>query len=146
MALTSPIIKIDQESIREFVEVIVAPFVRKAKLHGIAAEILQAQARAEGKHGKQTHLPDGTGPDALFPQIQGRIEPVPVTAAEWALRCKYDTDKNAHAGDVTWFDILLEEVAEASEQDDLQALRAELLDSGAVIASWILAIDERIEQ
>jgi hypothetical protein len=145
MAITPPI-KIDVESMSQALQVMLEPMIRKAKLHGIAAEILQAQGRAEAKHGKQTHLPDGTGPDALFPQVQGRVEPVPVTAAEWALRCKYDTDKNADAGTVSWFDILLEEVAEASEQDDLEALRAELLDSGAVIASWILAIDARREQ
>ena len=92
-----------------------------AILHAIAAEILQAQGRAEAKHGKQTHLPDGTGPDEVFKQLDRNGQ----TAAEWALFCKYRTDMNAAAGKVTWFDILLEEVAEASEQDDLaeRALR-----------------------
>jgi hypothetical protein len=138
-------IKIDPQSVADAVALAFAPLFRAAKLHGIAAEILQEVGRAEAKHGRQRGIPDGTGPDALFPQVQGRIEPVPVTAAEWALRCKYDTDKNAAAGRVTRFDILLEEVAEASEQDDLGALRAELLQVGAMAAAWIADIDERIE-
>jgi hypothetical protein len=42
---------------------------------------------------------------------------------------------------LTWADILEEEIAEALAESDPVKLRAELVQSGAVIVAWIEAID-----
>jgi hypothetical protein len=117
------------------------PIFQNARRHRVAAEILEAAGRATAKHGEQSHLPDGTGPDEEPLQLRGNGR-----NSDLALYCKYQTDKRAGTGEVTWFDILIEEIAEASEQDDLEALRGELLDSAAVIVNWVLAIDKRREE
>lgn len=132
-----------QSRIRELIGASAEGVVRQARLHRIAAEALQEVQRAEAKHGRQSGIPDGTGPDVQIPQVQGRIEPVAVTNHEWAQRCKYDTDKNAHEGRVTRLDILLEEVAEASAEDALPVLREELIQVIAMGIAWVADIDER---
>jgi hypothetical protein len=142
MAITPPF-TIDVESVLEAVREAVKPIIESAKRHAVAAEILQAHEKAVAKHGRHAHLPDGTGPEEVFDQNRAVVNE---RAANWALVCKETTDKHTHLGTVTWFDILLEEIAEAAEQDDLDALRYELKDAGAVIVSWILAIDERRER
>lgn len=47
-------------------------------------------------------------------------------------------------GKVTWRDILFEEVAEAFAEKDIDALRIELRQVGAVAAAWIEDIEERM--
>ena len=142
MAITPPI-TFDRESMQDAIRVAFEPIIRQMKLHAIAAEGLQEVEKARAKHGEQRGLPDGTGPDLLIPQIQGRIEAVPVTLHEWALQCKYRTDKHAAEGNVTRLDILLEEVAEASAEDDLSKLREELVQVIAMGIAWIYDIDQR---
>lgn len=134
--------KVDLQPYIDHARATIGPYIKAAKMHAIASEILAAQRRAEAKHGDQNHLPDGTGPNEFFPQL-GRTAQ---RAEAWAMLCKDVTDRRAERGAVTWWDILIEEIAEAGEQDDLQAIRSELLDAGAVIASWIYAIDTRIEE
>ena len=86
------------------------------------------------KWGLQSH-PDGTGE---------RVEVIPlwdaVDFAEWA---KSATDAAAREGDVTWRDILLEEVAEALAESDPDLLKAELAQVAGVAQQWIDAIDLR---
>lgn len=130
--------KVDLAPLQRQVDAFVAEFARKIKANKVAAEIVAGVNRAEAKHGDQSHLPDGTGPDLEPAQTGGTGR-----NSEWALFCKYQTDKRTAAGEVTWFDILIEEIAEAAERDDPEALRAELIDAGAVILKWILAIDGR---
>lgn len=47
-------------------------------------------------------------------------------------------------GQVTWADILVAEVAEAISADDIDSLRAELVQVAAVAVAWVEALDERI--
>lgn len=69
-----------------------------------------------------------------------------------ALRAKFRTGKAAQAGECTWADILIEEVAEAIEaatihdlgllNDGRQALRDELIQVAAVATQWAEKLDE----
>lgn len=47
------------------------------------------------------------------------------------------------AGRGTWLDILLEEVMEASAEEDEDKLKVELIQVAAVAESWVAAIDRR---
>lgn len=97
-------------------------------------EIREERRRQDAKWGEQNH-PDGTG---------ATCEPVPlwggIDFADWA---KTRTDELARAGLVTWRDILMEEVAEAFAEDDIDLLRRELVQVAAVAAQWVEAIDRR---
>lgn len=97
-------------------------------------EVAAERARQDVKWGQQNH-PDGTGVEA---------EVVPLWMAEdfadWA---KATTDAAASAGNVTWRDILLEEVAEAFAESDVDRLRTELIQVAAVATQWVEAIDRR---
>lgn len=99
-------------------------------MNDVAAE----RARQDQKWGQQNH-PDGTGPGVeVVPLWDG------VDFAEWA---KAATDAAARDGSVTWRDILLEEVAEAFAEEDLDLLRAELVQVAAVAVQWVEALDRR---
>ena len=80
------------------------------------------------KWGNQSH-PDGTG-------LLGDKE-----RAEHA---KATCQGLAAHGKVSWRDILFEEVAEAFAEKDVDALRIELRQVGAVAAAWIEDIEERM--
>lgn len=87
------------------------------------------------KWGDQRH-PDGTGSTLGF---LGR------TIDEYVTVLKTAADRhNAHDPAATpWALILLEEVCEALAESDPAKLRAELVQSAAVIAAWISDIDRR---
>jgi hypothetical protein len=79
-------------------------------------------------------LPDGTGPadspDATLPLPSGA-----------AMRDRYEAARAQ--GRHTWALALLEEVAEALDETDPDALRAELVQVAAVALRWIDALDRR---
>lgn len=100
----------------------------------VLEEVAAERGRQDAKWGQQNH-PDGTGADAeVVPLWQGE------DFAEWA---KAATDAAAVVGDVTWRDILLEEVAEAFAESDEAKLRTELVQVAAVASQWVEAIDRR---
>lgn len=80
------------------------------------------------KWGKQTH-PDGT---AL------------IGDKERADRARATCQGLAAHGKVTWRDILFEEVTEAFAEKNIDTLRIELRQVGAVAAAWIEHIEERM--
>lgn len=90
-------------------------------------EIDVEMARQYEKWGEQNH-PDGTGRSMDKYLADGAK-----TACEEA----------RSRGQLTWRHILDEEVREAFAETDLAKLRAELVQVGAVAASWIEAIDRR---
>ena len=55
----------------------------------------------------------------------------------WANLEKSRTDQAAREGTLTWFQILIEEVAEARAETDWPKLREELVQVAAVAASWV---------
>lgn len=124
----------------------IAELGHKLRILPALTELAEAARAAEAKHGDQDHLPDGTGPltDPLgywepASTFIGMDRSADVIADKLRARC----DKRARAGTVAWADILFEEIAEAFAEDDPARLRAELLDAGAVIVRWIIALDAR---
>jgi hypothetical protein len=91
------------------------------------AELDAERQRQLKQWGDQTH-PDGTG-------ITGD--------KERADSARHLCQSMAERGEVTWRDILWEEIAEAIAESDPEKLREELVQSGAVIAAWILDLDRR---
>lgn len=73
------------------------------------------------------HHPDGT--DVLNKPI-----------ADWA---REDADKANAKGTISWLDILIEELFEASAETGWPKLRGELIQVAAVCVSWIKDGDER---
>lgn len=107
---------------------------------GILREIAEERIRQEDKWGEQNH-PDGTGTtwiEDLMP-FTWRDD----RAAHIALLAKAQCEREARQGKQTWRGIALEEIAEAFAETDPVLLRAELMQSAAVLVNWIGAIDRR---
>lgn len=106
----------------------------------ILYEIKHERVRQDYKWGEQNH-PNGTGGEwtgALVPFLWKEDR-----AAHIAQLAKAQCDRKAEHGKLTWADIALEEIAEAFAEKDEALLRAELLQSAAVLVAWIGAIDRR---
>lgn len=102
------------------------------------AGISQERQNQITKWGEQSH-PDGTGPDLppVFPIYWGD------SLSTIADRARYECDMHADADEVTWLDILLEEVFEAAAEEDKAKLRKELIQVAAVCAAWVEDLDTR---
>lgn len=116
---------------------------RRARTAHVLGDLVIERRQQTAKHGDQTHLPDGTGPDVwLAPPATGER----LTFGHLAKVLRTQTDQRSQtAGDgtVTFADILLEETFEALAETDPALLRAELVQAGAVIVQWVEAIDQR---
>jgi len=93
----------------------------------VLTEVAEERARQDTRWGEQNH-PDGTG------------GPLTATTAQVARSQCQDA---AEQGNVTWRDILREEVAEAMAESDPVRLRDELVQVAAVAVNWAEAIDRR---
>lgn len=102
----------------------------------VLLEVLGERARQERRWGQQNH-PNGTGPAAYLPGM--------FTNPFGYLRgiAQAQVDHAAHAGHLTFLEVLLEEVMEAAAEDGSAALRAELVQVAAVAVAWVEAIDRR---
>ena len=121
-----------------------APPHRQAHLLGAIAD---ERRRQDEKWGEQNH-PDGTRFDYRPLALLADHMPIGVTledatALQLAEAAKQATDHLARTAEVTWWDILLEEVCEASAEDDPARLRTELVQVAAVGTQWAEAIDRR---
>lgn len=92
----------------------------------ILKEIYKERLRQEEKWGEQNH-PDGT--KEKWSEVADGMKAV----------CEIKAEK----GELTWHDILEEEIWEAYGETDPALLRAELIQSAAVLVNWIGAIDRR---
>lgn len=113
---------------------------RRRAIHG---QMMVEEQRQDNKWGEQNH-PDGTGRTRLplYLLSDNAIDDT-LRAGDLSERFKAETDYKARNKALTWADILLEEIFEALAEDDPKKLREELIQSGAVIAQWIRAIDRR---
>ncbi|MGY5127346.1 hypothetical protein [Streptomyces nigrescens] len=93
----------------------------------LAEDVDAERQRQLAKWGEQAH-PDGTA-------ITGD--------EERADRARHACQAMAEIGQVSWRDILNEEVQEAFAESDPEKLREELVQSAAVIAAWVLDLDRR---
>lgn len=101
----------------------------------ILGEFSKECRRQQEKWNVQSH-PNGTGRNVYWGLTTGNYD-----AFETALLYRHFTEVAAKQGKLTWLAILMEEVAEALAEDDPRKLRAELVQVGAVVASWIEKID-----
>lgn len=108
----------------------------------IAAEVLSARI----KHGKQEDVPFGTGPDrswyiprAMIGDGPNEWLPTFETLSGWARK---RTDTAMANGTLTREMIVTEEIFEAFAESDPQLLRAELIQSAAMLVAWVARIDE----
>lgn len=92
------------------------------------AEAVDTERQAQLRKWGEQHHPDGTG----GPVMQQRAD-------EARAQCQY----LAANGGPDWRSILLEEVYEALAESDPEKLRAELVQSAAVIAAWLADLDSR---
>ena len=95
----------------------------------VLEEVSYERGRQDAKWGEQNH-PNGTG---------GRGRVASANAARHA------TQSSAERGELTWIDVLAEEVAEAFAESGQAALRAELIQVAAVAVAWVEAIDRRLQ-
>ena len=115
------------------------------RLNESEVEVRAERARQDAKWGEQNH-PDGTGDQVAFMHGERLPKPherVPVTMGTLAYVARNVTDTYARVGQVTWADILLEEVAEAFAEDDPERLAVELVQVQAVAQQWREAIARR---
>ena len=109
----------------------------------VLMELAAERHHQEQKHGDQSHLPDGTGPDrnslAEFWSYGTNLE----VAEQAKARTKAASYNEGGDGSITWEMILTEEWLEAVAEEDPLALRAELIQVAAVAVAWIEAIDGR---
>jgi hypothetical protein len=89
-------------------------------------DVFHERIRQEKKWGTQRH-PDGTHP--VF--------------AEFANIIKEENDDAIKNNNITWSDILTEEVSEAQGETDPEKLRTELIQVAAVCTAWVEDIDRR---
>ena len=112
----------------------------------VAAEVGAERRRQDEKWGEQNH-PNGTGPAVRVLEVVDMFAVEDFldksTAAELAEAAKQATDSSAKKHEVTWLDILLEEVFEAFAEQDPVKLRTELIQVAAVAQQWVEAIDRR---
>lgn len=126
---------------------------REMQLERITDEVIDEAMRSITKHGEQSHLPMGTGPNTE-PLSTYDVSPEPFTRAGlWPgmladkLAATATLDTKAHSADeggddtCSWWLILREEVFEAAAEDDPAKLRAELVQVAAVAIKMIDAID-----
>ena len=103
----------------------------------VTQEIVEERTRQDAKWGEQNH-PNGTGDDRHL--LRDISRPTYGTICYLA---KNTTDHNAAIGNVSFADILVEEVFEALAEADPLRLRTELIQVAAVAAQWVEAIDRK---
>lgn len=118
----------------------------RRRTEDVLAEVYAERIRQTDKHGDQSHLPDGTGPDVV-------VRDLPVTVDRWAwasnlahwakARCKAASQNEGGDGTITYERILTEEWAEAIAESDPAKLRAELIQVAATAVQWVETIDQR---
>jgi hypothetical protein len=108
------------------------------KIGPILAEFSQECRAQQEKWGVQSH-PNGTGPAIAWVDLGDEIWS---DDAELLVeKYRNETERHAEVGSLAWMHILREEIAEAFAESDPRKLRAELVQAGAVIASWVEKID-----
>lgn len=110
------------------------PLMPTREVGKVLTEIVEERKRQLAKWGEQDH-PSTNGSDHIVAFWR--------TAPQLRPFFQRRADEAAARGDLTWADILLEEVFEALAEDDVKPLRAELVQVAAVVVAWIENLDRR---
>lgn len=98
-------------------------------------EVRNERLRQLRKHGVQTDLPDGTGPDMACPVTDGSATRAQL-AESMKRRCRAVSRDEGGDGSITFEHILTEEWAEAITEEDPERLYDELIQVAAVAVQW----------
>lgn len=109
----------------------------------VLSDVRAERARQFARYGNNEDLLDGTGPHVEWLGLLG--DGLPASELEPRLREMYEIDE-ATQGKPTFRHLVLEEVAEAFQENSPARLRAELLQIAALAVSWIEKIDGRIPE
>lgn len=112
-------------------------------------DALREAERQDAKWGDQIALPDGTGPFVEPLRGVARLGQRPVghlNSTELADLLRTVAQQNAASGDISWLDVLLEEVFEAAAESDVPRLLDELNQVAAVAMQWRNALYRRAER
>ena len=116
-------------------------------------DVMLEREQQTKKHGVQTHLPDGTGPDGHVLEELGGLSAINFEGASNSLladlakrRCKAASQNEGGDGSITFEHILTEEWAEVLAEEDQDALRTELVQLAAVAVQWIEKLDEEADR
>lgn len=116
-------------------------YMRYVLTAGVLEEVRMERAAQDAKWGEQNH-PDGTGWNS-YPFADTGFNLDYRTGEEVAARFRNSCERRFAAGNGSWRDILLEEVAESLAEDNPGELREELIQVAAVAVAWVEAIDRR---
>lgn len=105
----------------------------------VLSDVRAERARQFARYGTNEDLLDGTGPEVEWFATY-RAEDI-----EKSLRAQYEAHENEF-GKPTFRHLVLEEVAEAFQENNPRRLREELLQVAALAVSWVEKIDARIPQ
>ena len=113
-------------------------------LDWVLEDVRGERQRQDEKWGEPKRQPDGTGPNVepAMPLAVG-YDWEALTYSELEREAKSTTDWHATSSrhEVTFADILLEEVFEALASDDPKSLREELIQVAAVAVKWVEVLD-----
>lgn len=116
-----------------------------ARTGAVLFEVARERQRQTAKHGDQSHLPLGTGPDLILrglPEYQSAARADHM--AIWAkARCKAASQNEGGDGSITLEQILTEEWAEMVAEAEPALVRAEAIQLAAVSVQIVEAIDRR---
>lgn len=101
---------------------------QRVAIERVLGEVSRERLRQHARWGEQ-NLPDGTR--------NARANRTRRGAAKRAC------DKAAASGKLTWLDVAEEEHAEIRCEEDVDRLRAEIIQKAAVLVQWVEAIDRR---
>ncbi len=93
----------------------------------VLLDVMNERISQDKKWGEQNH-PDGTGRRCDESNAENR---------------RLECEKAKAAGELSWREVLAEEVAEVFAETDEAKLRAELVQVAAVAVAWIEALDRR---
>lgn len=114
-----------------------SPTMPTPEVGKVLVDIVEERKRQLKKWGEQDHPSHkGSGSLVAFWQTGGQL----------ANKFRREADAAARRGDLTWLDILLEEVFEAAAEDDVKPLRAELVQVAAVVVAWIENLDRKAKR
>jgi hypothetical protein len=117
----------------------------------VLADVRAERARQYARHGSNSTLSDGTGPEVpwmgnVADFYQSRLAAVRRFPGAGEIETHLRNDYEAHearTGKPTWMHLVREEVAEVFAENDPQRLRAELIQVAALAVSWVEKLDAR---
>lgn len=105
----------------------------------VLEQVFAERCRQVATYGHNEDLVNGTGPDTRWAQPASDMS---ATELQLILRKDYEEFED-ETGNPTWVHLVREEVAEAFQETDPEALGAELLQVAALCVSWVEKLQDQ---